>query len=49
VTRAAEQVLQLDETRLRLLDYIESRMNILAPNLTVVQEVIRAVGGIKEV
>ena len=36
VTTACEQVLSLDETRLKLLDYIESRMNILAPNLTVV-------------
>ena len=36
VTKACEQVLELEETRLALLDYIESRMNILAPNLTVV-------------
>ena len=36
VTKAAEQVLELDATRLKLLEYIESRMNILAPNLTVI-------------
>ena len=33
---ACKQTLELETTRVDVLDYIESRMNILAPNLTAV-------------
>jgi U4/U6 small nuclear ribonucleoprotein PRP31 len=51
---AAGQVLELEETRLRLLDYIESRMNILAPNLTIIvgskvaAQMMAMAGGLQE-
>jgi U4/U6 small nuclear ribonucleoprotein PRP31 len=54
VTKAAEQVLELDATRLQLLEYIESRMNILAPNLTVIvgskvaAQMMAMAGGLQE-
>ena len=54
VTTACEQTLALDEARLQLLGYIESRMNILAPNLTVVvgskvaAQMMSMAGGLQE-
>ncbi|EKX53264.1 hypothetical protein GUITHDRAFT_100970 [Guillardia theta CCMP2712] len=36
VMTACEQTLKLEENRLEILDFIESRMNILAPNLTII-------------
>jgi len=54
VLTACDQVLQLDSTRLQILDYIESRMNILAPNLTsivgssVAAQMMALAGGLQE-